>query len=97
MIDASGLLHHIGKGKERPLAHMVIPLMVRFKGGTGSRHHLQAFVKKTASKLKVRWWLERLNNWLIRQGQRHGPECCYKEGHLAQASQYQKTFVHFLT
>ena len=42
MMDAEGLRCCIGKGRERPLAHVVIQLMGRFKGETGSRNHLQA-------------------------------------------------------
>ena len=97
MMGAAVLRHHIRKGREGPLAHVVIPLVGRFKGGTGSRHHLQAVVNETASKLKVEWWLERLNGELIRQGQRNGPACCDEEVNLAQASQYQETLVSFLT
>ena len=31
-MDVAGLWHHVGKGRERTLDHVVIPLMVRFKG-----------------------------------------------------------------
>ena len=72
---------------------MVIPLMGRFKGGTGSRHHLQAVVKDAASKLKVGWWMERLNYDLIRKGHRNGPACWDEEGNLYQTFQYQEMFV----
>ena len=44
----------MGKEREGTLAHMVIPLMGRFKGDTGSRHHIQIFFKNTASKFNVR-------------------------------------------
>ena len=97
MMYAEGLRRHIGKVREGPLAYVVVPLMGRFKEETGSRHHLQAVVNETASKLKVGQWLDRLNNNFIRQGQRNGPVFCDEEGNLAQASQYQETFVHFLT
>ena len=66
-MDAAGLWHHIGKGREVPLAHVVIPLMGIFKGETGSRHHLHAVVNKTSSELKLRWWMERFHDELIRQ------------------------------
>ena len=36
MIDVEGLWNHNGKGREGPLAHVVIPLMDRFKGGLGA-------------------------------------------------------------
>ena len=39
MMDAVGLRYHIGKGREGPLSHVVIPPMGRFEGGTGSRHN----------------------------------------------------------
>ena len=69
IMDAAGLRHHIGKIGEGPLAHVVINLMGIFKGETGSRHHLQAIVNETASELKVRWWLERLSDEFISQGE----------------------------
>ena len=62
MMDASGLRYHIGKVREVPLAHVIIPLVGMFKGLNGSGHHLQAIVNNTYSKLKVGWCLERLNN-----------------------------------
>ena len=64
---------------------MVITLMGRFKGETGSINHLQSVVNKIASKLKVKWWMERLKNELFRKGHRNGPACCHEEENLAQA------------
>ena len=54
---------------------MVIPLMGRFEGDTEIRHCLQAVINQTASKLKVWWWLDRLNDDFIKQGHRNGPVC----------------------
>ena len=96
MMDAVGFWYHIGKGRGEPLYHVLIPLMGRFKGETGIRHHLQAVLNETSSKLKVRWWMERFNYELIMKRQINGPACCDDEGNLSQASQYQDTFVHFL-
>ena len=72
-MNAAVLRHHIGRGSEGPLYHVVIPLMGRFNGGAVNRHHLQAVVNETDSKLKVMWWMERLNNEFIRQEHRNGP------------------------
>ena len=36
MMDAPGLQHHIGKAREAPLVHVVIPLMGIFKGKLGA-------------------------------------------------------------
>ena len=94
MIDAVGLWRHIGKGRKGPLSHVVIPLMGRYKGETGSIHHLQAVFNNTASKLKVRWWLYRFNNELIRQRRKNVPAFSYEEGNLDPASQCQEIFVH---
>ena len=47
MMDTAWLRHHIGKVREGPLSREVIPLMGRFKGDTGSRHHIQAVVNLT--------------------------------------------------
>ena len=38
MMYASGLWHHTGKEREGSLANVIIPLMGRSKGETGSRH-----------------------------------------------------------
>ena len=38
-----------------------------------------------------------MNDEFIRQGQRNGTACCDEEGNFDQASQYQETFVRFLT
>ena len=57
MMDATGLQHHIRKGMDVPLTHVVIPLLGNFKGETGSNNHLQVFVNETEYKLKVMWWL----------------------------------------
>ena len=47
--------------------------MDRINGGAGNIHHLQVVVNEIDSKLKVGWWLDRLNNDLIRQVHRNGP------------------------
>ena len=76
MIDASGLRHHIRKGREGSLAHLVIPLVGSFKGVARSRHHLQAVVNKISSKLKVRRCMESFTYDFIRKGHSNGPVCC---------------------
>ena len=45
--------HNIEKGREVPLAHVVIILLGKFKGDTGRQNHLKAIVNKTESKLKI--------------------------------------------
>ena len=72
MMDTSGFCRHIGKLREGSLAHLVIPLIVIFKGGNVRRHHLQAVVNNTYSRLNVRWWLDKLNYKLIRELYRNG-------------------------
>ena len=47
MMNSSGFRHHIGKGREGPLDHVVTPFMDIFKGETGIRHHLQAVMNET--------------------------------------------------
>ena len=46
MMDSAVSCHHIGGVREGPLDHVVIPLMWRFMGETGSRKHLQAVLNK---------------------------------------------------
>ena len=40
MMDSAVLWHHIWKGREGPLAHVIIQPMGIFKGETGIRNHL---------------------------------------------------------
>ena len=83
-MDAAGLWYQIGKGSKEPLANVVITFTGRFKGETVSIHHLQVVANNKASKLKVGWWLERLDDDLIRKGHRNVPPCCCEEGNLDQ-------------
>ena len=50
----AGLIYHIKKGSERPLAHIVILLLEIFKVYTGSQKHIHDVVNTTEYKLKVR-------------------------------------------
>ena len=56
-MDAEGLRHHIVKVREGFLDRVIIPLVGIFKGGTGSRHHLQFVMSNTASKLNISQWM----------------------------------------
>ena len=51
VMDESGLMYHIGKGREGPLDHVVIPLVGIFKVYTGIIHHLQSVVNYKSPKL----------------------------------------------
>ena len=64
---------------------MLITFKGILKGDNGSRHHLKTVLSMTASTLNFMWWLERLNDELIRKGQRNGPSCYNEEGNLDQA------------
>ena len=54
IMNAARLRHRIGKGRDGPLDHVVIPLMGRFKGETGRCNHPQTFLNDITLKLKVR-------------------------------------------
>ena len=47
MMDAARLWNHIGKGREGTLSHVLVPMMGKFKGETGSRHQIQDVVNDT--------------------------------------------------
>ena len=57
LMDVAGLCHHIGKVRKVTLYHVVIPLMVIFKGSTRIRNHLHDAFNDTTLKLKVRCWM----------------------------------------
>ena len=57
MMDAVGFQHNVGKLWEGPLAHVVIPLVGKFKGETKSIHNLQVVVNEIYSKINVMWWM----------------------------------------
>jgi len=56
MADLAGFLKHLDAGGSSDLPHIIIPLLGRFKGETGEKHHLVPLAAITQSGLEPRKW-----------------------------------------
>ena len=61
MMNAAGVQHHRTKGRYGCLVHVVIPLLIRFKGKTDLKIHPIPAVNRKALELQARWWFELLS------------------------------------
>jgi len=56
MADLGGFLKHLNAGDSPELPHIILPLLGRFKGETGEKHHLVPLAAVTRSGLEPRKW-----------------------------------------
>jgi hypothetical protein len=84
LVEASSLCYYGDKGEQEGRAHVVIPLMGRFKGETGERNVLRPLVKVTASGIEINRWVSRLIRVLKVEGRQDrskpGPAFCDDKG-----------------
>jgi hypothetical protein len=86
LTEATSLCSMIDKGRMRenhPDAHVVVPLMGRFKGETGERNVLCLLASVTTSGIAIRRWTERVVFILKKEGRavgEPGPALCDKDG-----------------
>jgi hypothetical protein len=87
----------LGEGKTQDeKAHVVAPLVGRFKNELGERYHLILLAATTASGLNPREWLE----WLVmvrqEEGWMRGPAFCDEAGLVAYSRNYEGLFIEVL-
>ena len=97
MLEAEGLQQMINFGKdevEENLAHVVIPLLGRFKNEDGEKWHVMVSVSTTGSGLKVRFWLEKLVQLLVSENKTSiGPAFCMKDGKVIDYWEMNNSFI----
>ena len=67
----------------RNLPHVTICLLGKFKGETGTNHHMIAVANNTVLGLEPCWWLEKLVGIYESEGRTHGPAFASPSGELA--------------
>jgi hypothetical protein len=80
----------------RYLPHVTICLLGKFKGETGTDHHLITVANETSSGLRPRWWVEKLVEVCESEGRVTGPAFASAEGTLAASTDYDLMFRKYL-
>jgi hypothetical protein len=99
LLDLYGLRLYLQEGKSLPAnkAHVVAPLLGRFKNELGKRYHLILIAENTASGLRPRKWLE----WLVavrqEEGRTKGPAFCDETGQVVYSRDYEDLFIEVLS
>ena len=97
MLEAEGLQQMIAFGKneeEEKLAHVVMPLLGRFKNEDGEKWHVMVAVSQTTSGLKPRFWLEMLVEVLKKERKLSiGPAFCTKYGEMIDYWEMNNEFI----
>jgi hypothetical protein len=78
------------------LPHMTICLLGKFKGETGTNHHMIAVANCTVSGLKLRWWLKKLVDVCEAEGRTHGLAFATSSGKLVLSVDYNSVFCQYL-
>ena len=98
LLDLYGLRLYLGEGKtQNDKAHIVAPLMGRFKNELGERYHLILLAATTASGLNPREWLEWLVTVRQEEGRTRGPAFCDEAGMVAYSRNYEDLFIEVLS
>lgn len=78
------------------LLHVTICLLGKFKGETGTVHHMIAVANSTVLGLEPRWWLEKLIGVCEAEGRTHGPALATSSSELALSVDYDSVFCQYL-
>ena len=70
----------------------MIPLLGKFKGETGVKHHLLMTVPVTKSGLNPRYWVELLADLLKMEGKMSGPAFCNIDSSSLQGQDMENEF-----
>ncbi len=74
------------------LPHVTVCLLGKFKGETGTDHHMIALANETMSGLKPRWWIKKLISMCELEGRTQGPAFAMADGRLALWVDYNMMF-----
>jgi hypothetical protein len=71
-------------------------LLGKFKGETGTDHHLIAIANETISGLQPCWWIKKVITVCELEGRVHGPAFATPDGRLALSMDYDALFRRYL-
>jgi hypothetical protein len=84
------------KEVSRNLLHVTVCLLGKFKGETGTNHHLIAIANGTILGLQPQWWIKKLVDVCASKGREHGPAFATPDGRLALSMDYDALFRRYL-
>jgi hypothetical protein len=96
LVEASSLCTYYGKSEDQGWAHVIVPMMGRFKGETGERNVLRPLVSTTKSGIEIKRWVGRLVRVLTAEGRnveaQPGPAFCTTDGEVQSYSYMNRLF-----
>ena len=95
--DLGGISKHFEESGVHATPHVVIALLGRFKGETGTAYHLMPLVLRTRSGLEPRKWIGRLLGIYRKRGISHGPFFRNEKGAALQVSEMSEIFYRRLS
>ncbi len=109
-LDLAGLRANISRGRDGMMPHnplkagtnlskvpyVLIVLIGKFKGETGTRQHMLSLASSTRSGIALRWWIEELIKIREEEGCTHGPAFGDSNGAVAFLFEYDGILHHFL-
>lgn len=97
LVEAGGLITHLNYGLEDGKdAHVVVPLLGRFKNEDGEMYHLMFSVSVTASGFEVRKWVTWVVQILRTEHKTSGPAFCHLDGTPLESSTMNDEFLNQL-
>ena len=78
------------------LPYVTLCLLGKFKGETGTNHHMIVVANESVSGLKPRWWVEKLISVCCSEGRTSGPAFAGSDGTLALSVDYNSMFRKYL-
>lgn len=94
LVELDGLKRYYEEEKDKD--HVIIPLLGRFKGETGERHHLTPLAAVTRSGIQVKSWVEMLLSYHEKIGRNHGPVFCDRWGNPMKSAFMQSIILDAL-
>jgi hypothetical protein len=97
-LDLYGLRRYLQEGNQPndPRAHVVAPLLGRFKNELGERYHLILLAPITQSGIQMRKWMEKLVEVRFQEGRTRGPAFCEADGKVSYSSIFEPWFHEVL-
>lgn len=97
LVDLDGLFKYNDESKRgKQKDHVVIPLLGRFRGGTGERYHLTPLAASTQSGIELKFWIKLLLGMHSKNKRVRGPAFVDKGGNTMKSKTMQKIILSIL-
>ena len=95
-LDLQAMIENSTDSIYNKIPFVPLPLLGRFKGEIGNRHHIIPIVCESKSGIKNRFWFEKIVQLRIQQGRKNGWLYQTEEGKREKASFVEPAFLDLL-